>query len=169
MDVVIDMLKPQDWQVLREMRLASLADSPGAFWATLADESRFDRERWDRFVRAAAWFVATTGDGERIGIAGALTPPETPAEPELIGMWVAPDARGRGVGARVVDAVCTWASRQAAPGIGLWVVDGNDPARGVYLRAGFTETGERAPIPHDPDRIEVRMRKELAPGSGLGS
>lgn len=162
MDVVIDKLEPLDWRLLREMRLASLADSPEAFWATLADESGFDRERWDGFVRAAAWFVASTEGGERAGIAGALTRAEAPEEPELIGMWVAPAARGIGIGARLVDAVCTWAGEQAAPTIGLWVVDDNDAAHRVYLRAGFTETGERVPLPRDPNRIEVRMRKGLS-------
>jgi GNAT superfamily N-acetyltransferase len=162
MDVVMDKLEPQDWELLREMRLASLADSPDAFWATLADESGYDRYQWEAFVRAAAWFVASTGSGDRVGIAGALTRAEAPDEPELIGMWVAPAARGHGVGAALVDAVCAWATEQAAPVIGLWVIDGNDPARGVYLRAGFIETGERAPLPRDLNQVELRMRKELA-------
>lgn len=162
MGVVIDRLGPEQWSVLRDLRLASLADSPTAFWATHADEAAFDQQRWDGFVRAAAWFVATR-DGQRVGIAGALTGPEEADEPELIGMWVAPQARGAGVGARLVDAVCEWATAQGAPAVSLWVLDGNDDARRVYARSGFTETGERMPLPRDPSQVELRMRKTVPP------
>jgi GNAT superfamily N-acetyltransferase len=163
MEIAIDRLEPEHWPVLREMRLASLAESPTAFWATLADEAGFDQARWDSFIRAAAWFVATT-DGRRVGIAGALTRPEAPDEPELIGMWVAPDARRDGIGAQLVDAVCEWATAQGVGSVSLGVVDGNDAARRVYANHGFVDTGERVPLPHDPNRIEARMRKPLARG-----
>ncbi|HEU5267775.1 MAG TPA: GNAT family N-acetyltransferase [Jatrophihabitans sp.] len=160
MSAMIDRLEPGQWAVLREMRLASLADSPTAFWATHADEAAFDHARWDGFVRAAAWFVATQS-GQRVGMAGALTRPEESDEPELIGMWVAPQARRSGVGAQLVDAVCEWATAQDARAVSLWVLDGNDDARRVYVRSGFTETGERMPLPRDPTHVEIRMRKSL--------
>jgi GNAT superfamily N-acetyltransferase len=163
MAIGIERLAPAQWQVLREMRLASLADSPTAFWATLDDEAGFDEARWDSFVRAAAWFVATR-EGQRVGIAGALTVPEAPEEPELIGMWVAPEARQDGIGVQLIEAVCEWATSQGVASVGLWVVDGKDEARRLYLRTGFEETGERAPLPHDPSRTEVRMRRSLASG-----
>lgn len=160
MDVVIERLSADDWPTLRTMRLASLSDAPAAFWATLADESGFDEPRWTSFLRAAAWFVAVH-ESERVGIAGALRRPEAPDEPELIGMWVAPTARGNGVGTALLDALCASAAVEGAHAVALWVVDGNDDAYRVYARHGFQETGERAPLPHDPSRIEIRMRKTL--------
>ena len=163
MEIAIARLEPAQWPVLREMRLASLAESPDAFWATLADEAAFDQARWDSFVTAAAWFVATR-DGQRVGIVGALTRPDAPDEPELIGMWVAPQARRDGVGAQLVDAVCQWATAQGIR-CGTTGCRRRQRRRTPRLCApGFEDTGEQVPFPHDPNRVEVRMRKQLPHG-----
>ena len=168
MGVTIERLGADDWQTLRAMRLASLSDSPSAFWATLEDESAFDEQRWRSFLGAAAWFVAVE-DTERVGIAGALRRPERPDVPELIGMWVARVARGSGVGAALLAALCAWGVVEGAQAVALWVVDGNGSAYRAYTRHGFQETGERAPLPHDPSRIEIRMRKTLGPDPAVTS
>jgi hypothetical protein len=85
--VSVDRLGGDDWQTLRDLRLAALQDSPHAFWAQLSDERRYSVEQWTSFLGAVAWFVARRGDGPPIGMAGLLQ--QNPG-PELIGMWVAP-------------------------------------------------------------------------------
>ena len=84
----IDRLGADDWATLRDVRLAALADSPGAFWSQLADEALFGREDWASFLRAGAWFVARD-DAGAVGLAAGLPSPDG-AQAELIAMWVAP-------------------------------------------------------------------------------
>ena len=91
--VSIDRLAGDDWQTLRDLRLAALQESPHAFWAKLSDERRYNREQWTSFLGAVAWCVARRDNGHAIGVAGLLQ--EDPGA-ELIGMWVDPDERGRG-------------------------------------------------------------------------
>jgi GNAT superfamily N-acetyltransferase len=63
---------------------------------------------------------------------------------ELISMWVAPFARGRGVGDALVGAALDWAREKQASGIALAVFEGNEHALALYLRHGFVDAGEMA-------------------------
>ena len=60
---------------------------------------------------------------------------------ELISMWVAPTARGRGVARQLIDAVATWAAGQDRSTY-LMVRSDNTPARRAHERAGFVGKGD---------------------------
>ncbi len=60
---------------------------------------------------------------------------------ELISMWVAPFARGRGVGDALVDAVIAWARELGALRVALAVVESNASASQLYRRRGFVDAG----------------------------
>jgi RimJ/RimL family protein N-acetyltransferase len=160
MDLTVSQLGDDDWTVLRELRLACLAESPGAFWATLETEAAYSQGQWTDFLRAAVWFIAAS-DSEYIGIAGAMARPDTADEPEIIGMWVAPYARRHKVGQRLLDACAEWGRARQVRSMTLWIVEGNLAAQGLYADCGFQLTGERAPLPRDEASYEVRMRLAL--------
>ena len=84
---------------------------------------------------------------------GAVTLFHAPDQPDdeapLVAMWVAPQARGRGVAERLVEAV--FERPPAGPRrVVLEVADGNDRAIGFYERMGFTRTGRTGELPHHP-------------------
>ena len=157
--VRIERLGPTDWELLRDVRLAALRDSPHAFWAKLSDESRYDREKWLSFLNAVTWFVARRDTGDSAGVAGLHQPGES--EPQVIGMWVVPAERGHGIGAQLTLAAVQQAEHQGARSVELWVTDGNDTARRMYQRLGFHLTGESAQLPHDSATGERKMRMSL--------
>ena len=76
-------------------------------------------------------------------------------------MWVAPQARNRGVGAALVDAVTAWAIDTSATSVALWVTRGNTAAEMLYTSKGFVTTGEIQPLPSDSSRDEARMELAL--------
>lgn len=160
--ISIDRMAEDDWQTLRDLRLRALAEAPYAFWATHAGEAAFTEAEWRRFLRVATWFVGRR-DGQVLGMAAGLLREETPTEPELLGMWVAPGERGRGVGGLLVQEVLSWATSVGAGALTLWVTDGNAPARRLYERAGFRPTGERGSMPHGAAAYTERMRLALNP------
>lgn len=57
------------------------------------------------------------------------------------GIFVAPEARSRGVGAALIEALATEAHRRGYRELRLEVVDANIRARALYERCGFAATG----------------------------
>lgn len=114
---------------LRALRLSALADSPMAFGSTLAREEAFPEHVWHERAAGGAsgadrvTFVAEE-HGEWIGLAtGLASDPDNPNDhrPVLVGMFVAPAARGRGIGVGLVDAVIGWTQERRAKSLFLWV------------------------------------------------
>ena len=50
----------------------------------------------------------------------------------------------------------------------LWVTRGNDRAVRLYESAGFRATGDHQPLPSDPCRDELRMRRRPGDGPATG-
>ncbi len=155
--VAIARLTPAAWREYRAIRLAALAEAPGAFGSTLAEERRLRAATWRARLARRAQFVARHG-GEPVGTAGGLV--EDGAE--LVSLWVHPSWRGRGVGDLLVRAVLDWAREQGHREVRLWVSAGNAPAEHLYARHGFTRTGACQPVtPAEPTRLEFAMIRTL--------
>ena len=155
MEYEIRRLQPDEWAVLRDVRVTALADEPSAFASTLDEESGFGEQRWRDWIARSVFFLAWA-DGRPAGIVGGF--PQADGGWHVISMWVSPQARGTGLAGRLIDAVAGHARAQGAPSLTLWVTDGNDRARGFYQRAGFRGTGSRQPVrPHSPDLWEEEM------------
>jgi ribosomal protein S18 acetylase RimI-like enzyme len=151
-------LGPQDWERARDVRIASLAQAPQAFGSTVADALTFDEGRWRNRLETATTWHAVLGD-RSVGTVTLRADLEVAGDAEVTGMWVDPDARGRGVGAQLIEtAVAAWRAL-AGRRVTLWVVQGNEAATALYERCGFVSTG--ATEPQDDGRIEIELAREL--------
>ena len=148
-----------DWQVLRDIRLQALRDAPYAFASTCAGESALDECVWHQRAARDGSFLAFIPEAGLAGLAGGYL--ETPGIAELISMFVRPQARGRGVGEALIDAIVAWARDRDATSVHLWVTEANRHGRRLYERCGFTATGERQPLPSDPSLGEIGMTRPL--------
>jgi GNAT superfamily N-acetyltransferase len=156
--VAVRRLGPDDWSTQRALRLAALADAPSAFLTTLADAQQFPEQLWRDRIADNPHFVADV-DGEPSGMAVGLL---IDGAPEVVGVWVRPQARGTGAIEALLDAVSSWAAAQGHRRLRLWVVDGNRRAERAYARYGFTRTGRTQPVPGRPDEVEVEMVRPLS-------
>ena len=148
-----------DWQALREIRLQALLDAPDAFASTHAREAAFGEDEWRQRASRDGSFIAFLPEVCPAGLGGGyLAAPEVV---ELIGMFVRPQARGRGVGEAVIDAVAGWAGQQGASTVHLWVTETNKHGRLLYERCGFTVTAERQPLPSNPALGEIGMQRPV--------
>jgi GNAT superfamily N-acetyltransferase len=116
-------------------------------------------ERWRSAVADRTRFVAES-EGEIVGTVGAGASDVTGAA-ALTALWVAPAARGRGVGEALVNTVVEWAKDAGYEHLMLWVVEGNSAAESLYGRTGFRRTGSVQMVrPGDP-RIEYEMSRPV--------
>jgi GNAT superfamily N-acetyltransferase len=153
---------PADWQALRDIRLEALKTAPSAFGSTYEREAEFGEPDWLRRIARGGTFVAYLPDAsasEPVGLIGGY--PETADVVELVSMYVRPEARGRGVGEALVATIVGWARERGAKRVHLWVTESNHHARALYERCGFEPTGERQPLPSDPDQDEIAMAGRL--------
>lgn len=158
-DLVVARATESEWEDVRSVRLAALAESPGAFGSTLARELEYDEPAWRDWCRQTATFLAVQ-DGAPVGMAAGVSG-ATPDERKLIAMWVRPGHRGRGASTALVGAVRDWALSDGATTLMLWVTRGNEAASSLYRRAGFSETGDSKPLPSNPAVIEDRLALDL--------
>jgi ribosomal protein S18 acetylase RimI-like enzyme len=159
-------LGAHEWRLYRTLRLRSLVDAPEAFCATLAEAEARTNDDW-------AWLLnlgVTSGrdcplvaqlDGTPLGLAWAKVDAADASVVNLFQVWVAPEARGRGVALALLDAALGWARSRGARAMQLGVVCGNDAARRLYERAGFRASGEPEPQRPGSSQLEQRMRLDL--------
>nr|WP_281360647.1 GNAT family N-acetyltransferase [Curtobacterium albidum] len=167
-----------DWATWRPVRLAALTDAPEAFGSRLADWQDAPEDRWrgrlslpgavdllavehDRSPEQAPERTPEPAPGRPVGMATGVPSAEDPAVAELISMWVAPEARGRGLARTLIDAVARAMAEHGAARLELSVMPDNHRARRIYERAGFTLTD--TPGDELPDgRHELVMVRGLA-------
>jgi GNAT superfamily N-acetyltransferase len=159
MPVAVQPFTPDEWELLRDLRLRALRDAPEAFTSTEARESAFDEGTWrDRTARMAY----ATRDGSPAGIVGAIHADDGRST-LLVGMWVAPEHRGIGVGDALVAWVLDEARRAGDARVGLWYTDGNEAARRLYERLGFVEIADSGSLPGRLEECDHAMSFELHP------
>jgi len=152
----VRLLDIEDWSLYRSLRLAALADAPAAFGSTLSRERAFTKQTWQERLAARNTFIAEVDD-RACGLVAVVTTGLDAAE--LVGMWVSPGARGRGVSDLLVLAVLAWANERDLPEVRLWVAEGNHHAERLYARHGFQRTGAVQPVRVGEERQEFAMAR----------
>ena len=151
-----------DVDAYRTARLRALREDGHAFTETYENMRSWPEEHWAARVADNARHETTTtqvawSDDVVVGMASGLHL-DPAAPPELVAMWVAPEARGHGVGAELVERIAQWAGGVSSEPLELWVMSDNASAIRFYEGCGFqVKDGHRA-APDDPCRNEVRMQ-----------
>jgi ribosomal protein S18 acetylase RimI-like enzyme len=159
--LTIRRVTPDDWQSHRDLRLEMLQAAPDAFFTQYTDVADLDEETWRERIAAQCHFQARLDD-DPVGSVGVWDDPETPDDAStLVAMYVAPRARGAGVGERLVRAVFEEAAARGRTRVVLEVTEGNDRAIGLYRRMGFDFDGTRHPFPRKPHVQELGMERVL--------
>ena len=152
----IQRLDPAAGPRFREIRLRSLQDAPDAFGSTYQDTAARPDTSWPEQLAAMATFVAAR-DGRDVGVVRGAPDHEDNRSVWLLSMWVAPEARGTGVGDALVEAVIGWARSSGFARMLLDVGEANLHANALYLRHGFRPNGQTGTLP--PPREHVRERQ----------
>lgn len=173
MDYVIRPVRADEWQRVKELRLAALQDpaAPVAFRETYEQAVEQPDDFWQGRAAGASeagdggvrQFVAEAPDG---GWAGSLTVlierPDDEVrfgeaaemhQAHVVGVFVRPEVRGRGLAEELFRAGTDWAWSLGEPlieRVRLHVHEDNPRAAALYRRLGFVPTGRAMPVPGDP-------------------
>jgi GNAT superfamily N-acetyltransferase len=164
--IVVREITADDWELMRDVRLAALAEAPSAFGSSYAREVAFTEEQWRGRIseRSVTFFAHAEPAGAApagkvpAGLAGVYV---EDGAANLVSMWVRPTARGLGAGKALVEAAAAWAKANDFGALFLWVTESNTSARRLYEGCGFTPTGKRQPLPSDPALQEIAMSRTL--------
>jgi ribosomal protein S18 acetylase RimI-like enzyme len=156
-------VRPEEWEAHRAIRLRALESDPDAFGATLAEALAEDDAAWQRRVERPSGmaFVAVADDGRFVGMANGGPAMDHPEFAGVYGMWVAPEARGQGIGGALLDAVEGWAREAGYDHIGLGVTTTNEPAIRLYAGHGYRDLGQQVPLRPGSDLLIRLMGKAL--------
>jgi ribosomal protein S18 acetylase RimI-like enzyme len=158
MTLRIDCLGPLEGPRLREVRLRALHDAPDAFGDTAAAALGRGAEEWSGMVVNLPTFVAVVDDAD-VGMVRCCGDASDPLTAWLLSMWVAPAARGLGIGDRLVDEVIGWARARGCRRVLLEVANENGAAIGLYARKGFAPNGATGSLPPPRDHILEHQRE----------
>lgn len=131
---------PDDWADWRLLRRRSLTEDRGAFSAstTMWTGEQDTEQRWRTRLAEGPCFIAYD-ESQPVGMVAGR---EVDGFAELTSMWVAPQARRRGVGAELIERVVAWAGGRP---LRLRVMADNAAAVKAYRAHGFVLQ------PGDPD------------------
>jgi ribosomal protein S18 acetylase RimI-like enzyme len=130
----------QDAGTFRAIRLEALHAAPEAFCATYEEDAAkpaaWYAERAEKDVLYAGWL---DGEAEPSGLAGYFTDcgQKSRHKAHIYSMYVAPRARGTGMGQALVQGLCDHATQSGYELIQLGVFDDNLPAIRLYEKCGF--------------------------------
>jgi ribosomal protein S18 acetylase RimI-like enzyme len=147
----------EDWETLKEIRLASLLDAPTAFGLSQGTAVAYSDSQWrDRASgRSPAEYHLAFMDGVPVGLIGGAVSPTS--EFNLIAMWVQPEYRGTAVAAGLVDSIKTRAVSKGHTRVVLCVSPDNGRAAAFYRKQGFSFLPEWEPLESHPDVILQKM------------
>jgi ribosomal protein S18 acetylase RimI-like enzyme len=166
-------LLPAEWPLYRDLRLRALADAPDAFGSTHAQEAARPDVTWAARLDAARlsgrdYPLVAEHAGEAVGLSWVKLDTEVPPAADLYQVWVAPSARGAGVGTALLAAATGWARAAGAVALRLSVTWNDGAAVRLYRRAGFVPDGPPAPLRPDSDLQSQPMVLVLAPEAAPG-
>lgn len=164
--IAIRPIAPHEWPRYRDIRLQALQESPQAFGSTWKAEAPREDANWAARIAAAA-----AGDTDRAlfavhaqevcGLVWCKLSASKPGVADLYQMWVAPAARGMGVGHALLEQALAWAQSRGTRRVRLGVTAADSPAMRLYTAHGFRAVGALEPLREGSGLMVQGMELEL--------
>jgi ribosomal protein S18 acetylase RimI-like enzyme len=146
-------LAPADALLYRSLRLRALRDHPDAFTSTYEDDSAHPVEVSAARLASQPFWGSYQG-AELYGFVGLEREQRAKNRHKatVVGMYVAPEVAGQGLGRALLAALLEHARREGLGSLVLTVTEGNEAALRLYQAVGFRPFGT------EPDAIRVDGR-----------
>ena len=163
-EILCEEVHPDSWERVRDLRLASLRESPEMIGGNFDQESSFSEDQWREMFKKNAYFVAVL-DGEDLGILAienlARGSGDFGATCWIGGTWVHPRVRGRGIMQRLFESIDNHSKERGWLVQGLGVFVDNHQAIALYEKLGFIAMGDVQESTRKPGRYYQRMIRTI--------
>lgn len=159
-EILVTQVARDQWQRLREVRLASLSDSPEAFGASWQTESELTQQDWHARMDLVTFYLASVEGQDCALMSVEELDGDFGANIWLGGCWVAPEFRGNGVMRAMLNYIDALAPRRGWQRQGLGVWHDNYKAIAAYERLGFVKMGELKESTRKPGKYFQRMIRD---------
>lgn len=153
----VDLLSPDEWQRLREIRLRALKESPMAFGAKLNEERAKPESAWRERYAIEDYLVASIGEHDVGMLYVEVLKGDHGATCWVGGCWSDPRFRGKGIMRALFNFIDANAIEKGWQRQGLGVYVDNESATKTYEALGFRFIGEKFPSGDRPDRFFTHM------------
>ena len=156
----VQLLGPDQWQRLRDIRLNSLQDSPDAFGGNHETESKMEKEEWEVKFTTLDFLIVSTDQSDIAVMSIEVLNGDHGTTCWIGGCWSDPRYRGQGA----FRALFNFLDEQALvkdwtrQGLGVWA--DNENAIAAYKAIGFSEAGEKQPSQSRPGRFYIHMVRD---------
>jgi ribosomal protein S18 acetylase RimI-like enzyme len=137
-------LAPSDAPAYRTLRLRALWEHPEAFTSSYAEDEGQPLEASERrLADGGKMFWGAFESRELCGMVGLERKQRAKEQHKatVVGMYVAAEYAGRGIGQALLEALLAGARQEALQLLVLTVTQGDGPALRLYERAGFRSFG----------------------------
>ena len=161
--IEVRQIRPDEWPLLKRVRLAALADSPRAFSETLEEVKLHTDAVWRERAGGTFSFCAIAVDeAEPVGMAVGLPDPQDSDLSYLVAMWVAPSRRSSATARALVECVESWAFESGRRILFVGVTAHNDRAVAFYRKCGFAIYTDKPPLHPAIQGCETVLSKKSA-------
>lgn len=160
LEIVTRQIGAEEFDLLKRVRLAAIADAPEMFAQTLEEAQKLTEVDWrsrsERFSAGTdgVCFLADRA-GETVGMTYGFLDDSLIDVARVGGMWVAPHARRAGVGAALISRVRAWATQRERTELRFHVFHDGLGAQRFYRSQGFAILD---PLPDDAGFVEFGAR-----------
>jgi GNAT superfamily N-acetyltransferase len=167
-EVAVRRIRSHEAELFRSMRLAALLDAPDAFTETYAEAVARPDDYWEERVKQGTIgeeaVIVVAENSSVVGVSAGYL--RNPGVARLVGMWVAPHARGSTASTELVEHVVGWARDIGCEAITLGVTETNTRARRLYEKRGFRPADEsKLPIRPGSHLLAVQMIRQILPST----
>ena len=153
--VHVEIIDPDQWMRVRDIRLRSLQVNPEAFGGTFEKESIEDEATWrEKFIKNDFLIASVDGHDAAIMYIEVLDG-DFGATCWIGGCWSDPSYRGKGLFSAMMKFVDAQDRGWDVQGLGVWI--DNYSAISAYEKLGFIKMGEGTPSTRQPGKFYQRM------------
>jgi ribosomal protein S18 acetylase RimI-like enzyme len=131
-------LEPDQWRLIRRLRLEALNQSPKAFLGELSRERLLAEDDWRKTFEYASWHAFFVTRSNIVGIAKSSRLAAYPDERYIESFWVRDGYRHKQVGRRMLDSIVAEARNDELRVVRLSVLRSNCQAIAAFKRLGLS-------------------------------